>query len=97
MSESIPSFECAVAFLREKGYTLVESTMIVVKLGTEYTINSVKVYGPRGNHIEIYDRKQYAEDSPDIGMFIEASGMCYGDKASNSRVYRLGDIIGHLS
>ena len=97
MSESSPSFECAVTFLREKGYTLVESTIVVVKLGTEYTINSVKVYGPRGNHIEIYDRKQYAEDNPNIGMFVDTSGMSYGGKASNFRVSRLDDILIRLS
>lgn len=96
MSESIPSFEYAVSFLRGNGYTLVESTIVVVKLGKEYTINSVKVQGPRKNHIEIYDRKQYSEDSPNIGMFIDTSGMSYGDKAGNFRVSRLDDILDRL-
>lgn len=93
MSESNLSFENTIEILREKGFTLVESTITVVKMGTDYTINSIKVCHPSGKHVEIYDRKQYATDSPNIGMFIEASGMCYGAKSGNVRVYHLSDIL----
>lgn len=90
------SCETAVHSLREKGYVLVESTITVYKNEIEYNINSFTITLRCGGYIKIYDRSQYAHDSPRVGVFVEARGMCYGDHSGNFRVSCLDDILKHV-
>lgn len=90
------SYKSAVAALREKGYTLTDSTIEVVKFEGEYRIASHKIDHPFGNRLEIYDRTQYSTGGPPVGMFIETYGMCYGDNSANYRVSCLDDILRKL-
>jgi len=90
-------FTCkdAVSALREKGYTLTESTIDVAKQGVSYNINSFTISRPCG-YVKIYDRGQYATDNPRVGLFIEAGGMNYGDRSANYRISCLNDILRHF-
>ncbi len=89
------SFTCenVVSALREKGYTVTESTFEVTKNRVDHVINSFTITRPQHCTIKIYDRSQYATDSPRIGLYVEPSGMYYGDRSITSRVSCLNDIL----
>jgi hypothetical protein len=92
------AFTCenVVLALREKGHVVTESTIDVKKNDVDFVINSFTIPRPGGGSIKIYDRGQYATDLPNIGMFIDSRGMCYGDHGGNSRAYCIDDILKHL-
>jgi hypothetical protein len=89
--------ESAVNSLREKGYTLTESTIEVNKYGIVYKISSFLIKQNIGR-VEIYDRSQYASDHPQVGIVVEGGGMNYGDNPSplNYRASCLDDILKHI-
>jgi hypothetical protein len=90
------SCENAIIALREKGYTATESTFEVTKNGTNHVINSFTITRPRYCTVKIYDRSQYATDFPRVGLYVEPSGMYYGDRSCTLRVSCLNDILKHI-
>ncbi len=88
--------ESAIIALREKGYTVTESTFEVTKDRVNHVINSFTITRPQYCTIIIYDRSQYATDSPRVGLYVEPNGMYYGDRSITLRVSCLNDILKHI-
>jgi hypothetical protein len=91
MSEKI-TFEQAVKYLRDMGYILTEKETSAYRRGTKIYFDSfdIQELGRNGEpldwHREIYDRRQYTQDGPQIGVYIGPFGMSYGDNGGNSYI-----------
>lgn len=86
------TFERAVEWLREHGYILTKKQTSVYRHGVKIYIDSfdIQELGRNGEpldwHREIYDRRQYTQDGPQVGVYIGSYGMSYGDNGGNSYI-----------
>jgi len=91
------TYEDAKRELMALSYTLAESAMTVSRGSVEHTIKSHKLENGQSGDIEIYSRRQYANDRPEVGLLVKAWGMSYGGTDSNYKCYSLEELLWNIN
>lgn len=92
------TFERAVEILTERKCTMKEVESEVLKPGIGVMmIKCLSIEGPRlYGRKEVYDRRQYSDTGPEVGLFIDAYGMSYGGTGVNHKTGSEEEFIAKL-